>query len=113
MDGRADPAGRSTVRGKLLLLDKELSVNKNEACAFCHMPETGFGAPVSPLNMTTVSYPGSVRTRFSNRMPQTHTCPTYAPVLHYNPLQGDFVGGSFWDMRATGIRVNSPVAPQV
>jgi len=107
-----DTARRITLLGKLLLFDKDLSVNKNEACAFCHMPETGFGAPVSTLNMTTVSYPGSVRTRFSNRMPQPHTYATYAPVLHYNPVQDDFVGGSFWDMRATGIRLNSPVAQQ-
>src|SRR6266851_7906433 len=107
-----DPARRITLLGKLLLFDKDLSVNKNEACAFCHMPETGFGAPVSTLNMTTVSYPGSVRSRFSNRMPQPHTYATYAPVLHYNRLQGDFVGGSFWDMRATGIRLNSTVAQQ-
>src|SRR5262249_26471571 len=28
--------------GKLMLYDKELSVNRNQACAFCHMPETGF-----------------------------------------------------------------------
>ena len=26
------------VLGKLLLFDKNLSVNKNEACSFCHMP---------------------------------------------------------------------------
>jgi len=107
-----DPVRRITLLGKLLLFDKDLSVNKNEACAFCHMPETGFGAPVSTLNMTTVSYPGSVRSRFSNRMPQPHTYATYAPVLHYNGVRGDFVGGSFWDMRATGIRLNSPVAQQ-
>jgi len=25
--------------GKLMLYDKQLSVNRNEACAFCHMPE--------------------------------------------------------------------------
>jgi cytochrome c peroxidase len=31
--------------GKLLLYDKALSVNRNEACAFCHMPETGFTGP--------------------------------------------------------------------
>src|SRR5215467_2768791 len=51
--------------GKLMLYDKHLSVNRNEACAFCHMPETGFTGPVSELNRTTGSYPGSVRTRFS------------------------------------------------
>ena len=56
--------------GKSMLYDKQLSVNRNEACAFCHMPETGFTGPVSELNRTTGSYPGSVRTRFSNRKPQ-------------------------------------------
>src|SRR5262245_40906311 len=53
--------------GKSMLYDKELSVNRNEACAFCHMPEVGFTGPVSELNRTTGSYPGSVRTRFSER----------------------------------------------
>jgi cytochrome c peroxidase len=76
------------------------------------MPETGFTGPVSALNATTVSYPGSVRTRFSSRKPQTHTYVTFAPALHYNSSQGDFVGGAFWDMRATGIRLNSPIADQ-
>jgi cytochrome c peroxidase len=39
--------------GKLMQYDKQLSVNRNEACAFCHMPETGFTGPVSELNRTT------------------------------------------------------------
>src|SRR5438552_15509636 len=50
--------------GKAMLYDKNLSVYRNEACAFCHMPETGFTGPVSELNSTTGAYPGSVRTRF-------------------------------------------------
>jgi cytochrome c peroxidase len=98
--------------GKLLLYDKQLSVNRNEACAFCHMPETGFTGPVSELNRTTGSYPGSVRTRFSNRKPQTHAYAPLSPVLHYNPGQGDLVGGNFWDMRATGRRLGNPAAEQ-
>src|SRR5258707_15144808 len=49
--------------GKLMLYDKDLSVNRNEACAFCHMPETGFTGPVSELNRTAGAYPGSGRTR--------------------------------------------------
>ena len=98
--------------GKLLLYDKQLSVNRNEACAFCHMPETGFSGPVSELNRTTGSYPGSVRTRFSERKPQSHAYAPLAPVLHYNPGQGDLVGGNFWDMRATGRRLGNPSAEQ-
>jgi cytochrome c peroxidase len=98
--------------GKAMLYDKQLSVNRNEACAFCHMPETGFTGPVSELNRTTGSYPGSVRTRFSNRTPQSHAYAPLAPVLHYNVGQGDLVGGNFWDMRATGRRLGNPAAEQ-
>src|ERR1700716_2175777 len=98
--------------GKLMLYDKQLSVNRNEACAFCHTPETGFTGPVSELNRTTGSYPGSVRTRFSNRKPQSHAYAPLSPVLHYNPGQGDLVGGNFWDMRATGRRLGNPAAEQ-
>jgi cytochrome c peroxidase len=98
--------------GKAMLYDKHLSVNRNEACAFCHMPEMGFTGPVSVLNRTTGSYPGSVRTRFSNRKPQSHAYAPLSPVLHYNPGQGDLVGGNFWDMRATGRRLGNPAAEQ-
>jgi cytochrome c peroxidase len=98
--------------GKAMLYDKELSVNRNEACNFCHMPETGFTGPVSELNRTTGSYPGSVRTRYSERKPQTHSYAPLSPVLHYNPGQDDLVGGNFWDMRATGRRLGNPAAEQ-
>jgi cytochrome c peroxidase len=103
---------RIELLGKLMLYDKQLSVNRNEACAFCHTPETGFTGPVSELNRITGSYPGSVRTRFSNRKPQSHAYAPLSPVLHYNPGQGDLVGGNFWDMRATGRRLGNPAAEQ-
>jgi cytochrome c peroxidase len=98
--------------GKALLYDEQLSVNRNESCAFCHMPETGFTGPISRLNQTTAAYPGSVRTRFSDRKPQTHAYAPLSPVLHFNPYQGDLVGGNFWDMRATGRRLGNPAAEQ-
>jgi cytochrome c peroxidase len=107
-----DRQGQIRTLGKLLLFDKHLSVNENEACSFCHTPETGFTGPIQSLNLTTVSYPGSVRTRFSQRKPQSYMYAPFAPVLHYNTLQGDFVGGNFWDMRASGHRLQSPSAEQ-
>ncbi len=107
-----DRQGQVRTLGKLLLFDKHLSVNQNEACSFCHTPETGFTGPIQSLNQTTVSYPGSVRTRFSNRKPQSYMYAPFAPVLHYNALQGDFVGGNFWDMRASGFRLQNPSAEQ-
>jgi cytochrome c peroxidase len=98
--------------GKAMLYDKQLSVNRNEACAFCHMPEVGFTGPVSELNRTTGAYPGSVRTRFGERKPQSHGYAPLSPVLHYDPVRGDLVGGNFWDMRATGRRLGNPAAEQ-
>jgi cytochrome c peroxidase len=98
--------------GKVILYDKNLSVYRNEACAFCHMPETGFTGPVSELNRVSGIYPGSVRTRFEDRKPQTHAYAVLSPVLHYNPGRGDLVGGNFWDMRATGRRLGNPAAEQ-
>ena len=107
-----DRQGQVRTLGKLLLFDKHLSVHQNEACSFCHTPETGFTGPIASLNLSTVSYPGSVRTRFSDRKPQSYMYAPFAPVLHYNTLQGDFVGGNFWDMRASGYRLQSPSAEQ-
>jgi cytochrome c peroxidase len=107
-----DRQGQVHTLGKLLIFDKHLSVNQNEACSFCHTPETGFTGPIQSLNETTVSYPGSVRTRFSNRKPQSYMYAPFAPVLHYNALQGDFVGGNFWDMRASGYHLQNPSAEQ-
>src|SRR5579863_10064774 len=64
-----DRSQQIIVLGKLIFYDRRLSSRQNEACAFCHMPETGFTGPVSAINETTVSYPGSIRTRFSGRKP--------------------------------------------
>ena len=98
--------------GKLELFDRTLSVDKNESCSTCHMPEAGYTGESQILNLTTVAYPGSVRSRFSGRKPMSYAYATLAPVLHYNATQHDFYGGNFWDMRATGARLQSPAAEQ-
>jgi cytochrome c peroxidase len=98
--------------GKLELFDKNLSVNRNQACSFCHMPYTGFTGPISSVNATVVSYPGSVRFRFSKRKPMPYTYSPYFPVLHYNETQEDFYGGNFWDLRATGYKLQNPDSDQ-
>src|SRR5258705_1305936 len=106
--------------GKLELFDKQLSVNRNTACTFCHMPDTDFTGPISMLNATTVAYPGSVRntsadqaqSRYGHRKPQSYTYSPYYPALQYDKTQGDFYGGNFWDLRATGYKLLNPAAEQ-
>jgi cytochrome c peroxidase len=109
---RLDRSHRIELLGKLIFFDRQLSVNRNEACAFCHMPQTGFTGAIQAFNITTVAYPGSVRYRFSQRKPQSAAYAVYSPVFHYDAGVQNFYGGNFWDMRATGWRTGSVAAEQ-
>ena len=100
------------ILGKLEQFDKNLSVNRNMACTFCHMPYAGFSGPIPSLNATTVAYPGSSRFRFGKRKPQGYTYAPYYPVLQYNETQQNFYGGNFWDLRATGYKIQSADSEQ-
>lgn len=118
--GTAHHMKRVQTLGKLELFDKQLSVNRNTACTFCHMPDVDFTGPISMLNASTVSYPGSVRdvsadparSRYGHRKPQSYTYAPYYPALQFNKTQGDFYGGNFWDLRATGFKLQNPAAEQ-
>jgi cytochrome c peroxidase len=91
-----DRQGQVRTLGKLLLFDKHLSVNQNEACSFCHTPDTGFTGPIQSLNLTTVSYLGSVRTRFSNRKPQSRELVCAVHALSHLGFDGQLMG--HWDL---------------
>ena len=103
---------RFVALGRVLFFDKNLSVNRNTACAFCHMPQTGFQGAIEIVNKTTVNQPGSVRSRFSARKPPTAAYAAFSPPLYYRASTHDMVGGNFWDLRATGLRLRIPSASQ-
>ena len=98
--------------GKYLLFDTALSTPPGQSCAACHAPETGFTGPDSQVNLTTVAYPGAVHTRFGNRKPPTAAYGGDSPVLHFDETEGVWVGGMFWDGRATGWTLGDPLAEQ-
>ena len=106
--------GYESVRilGGLLNYDLKMSVDENEACAFCHMPYAGFGGPIPSVNLLPTAYPGSVHFRFGKRTPQRYTYSPKFPVLKYNTTQAAFFGGNFWDARSTGFKLQSPDAEQ-
>lgn len=104
--------GRLAALGKVLYFDKDLSVNHNTACAFCHMPQTGFQGAIELVNKVGVNQPGSVRTRFSARKPPSAAYAALAPPMYYRASSDDFVGGNFWDLRATGRRLQNAAASQ-
>jgi len=98
--------------GELMLFDKNMSVQRDQACGFCHMPYAGFSGPIPSVNLTMVSYPGSIHYRTRVRLPQRHTYAPFFPVLQYNLEQQLFFGGNLFDSRATGYLTRNPSAQQ-
>jgi cytochrome c peroxidase len=93
--------------------DSNLSLRKNQACNSCHLAEWGFTGPDPAINAAGAVYAGSIPTRFGDRKPPSSAYSTLSPVLEYvRQAGGMFVGGSFWDGRATGERLGSAAADQ-
>ncbi len=97
--------------GKAIFFDVGLSLNGNQSCASCHAPEAGWTGPSSSVNEGGVVYEGSVPGAFGNRKPPSSAYAGFSPILHMDK-SGLFTGGSFWDGRATGERLGSPLAEQ-
>jgi cytochrome c peroxidase len=99
--------------GKKIFFDQRLSLTGNQSCASCHAPEVGFSGPNERFNRMG-AYEGAVHGQFGKRKPQTAAYVGSSPVLHIEPKDGlpTFFGGSFWDGRATGRRLNDPLAEQ-
>lgn len=110
---QAGPSSKEAL-GRLIFFDQRLSINGNQACAACHAPSVGWTGPVESINETGAVYEGSIAGRFGNRKPPSSAYATLSPTLH---LEVDrkaqlFVGGNFWDGRATGEHLGNPAADQ-
>ena len=97
--------------GKSIFFDENLSINKNQSCATCHAPEVGWTGLLSDINAHGAVYEGSILGRFGDRKPPSAAYATLSPVFHLNK-KGLFVGGNFWDGRATGEKLGNPAADQ-
>ena len=109
---QANDAAMMIVAGAKIFEDTDLSLKQNQSCATCHDMEFGFTSPNTTLNANGAVLPGSVNTRFGNRKPPSAAYATQSPVLFYDANDDTFVGGNFWDGRATGARLGSPAAEQ-
>lgn len=100
--------------GKDIFFDQNLSINANQSCAACHGPKAGWTGPISAINAAGAAYEGSVAGLFGNRKPPSAAYATQSPVLHYVIDHKDalFIGGNFWDGRATGEKLGNPAADQ-
>ena len=86
--------------GQLLYFDEELSINRNQACASCHLPP----AFVDPANVTdpinsVVSLGSDVSLNGGRNAPSAGYA-AFSPFFHWDPVEGLYIGGQFWDGRA-------------
>jgi len=117
--------------GSSIFFDNDLSINRNQSCAACHDPAWGFTGPDAASNAAGAVYEGSIAGRFGNRKPPSAAYASFSPVLYFveegpkgqgkrhghmkkNKNKGGvlFIGGNFFDGRATGERLGTPVADQ-
>jgi cytochrome c peroxidase len=97
--------------GKRLFFDTDLSDPQGQSCAVCHAQQVGWTGPDEGLNSAGSVYEGAVKGRFGNRKPPTSAYVGDSPVLHIDE-EGTFVGGMFWDGRASGELLGDPLAEQ-
>jgi cytochrome c peroxidase len=96
--------------GKDLFFDTNLSTPVGLSCASCHGPSVGYTGPIQVINAAGAVYEGAVAGRFGNRKPPTAAYAGESPVLY---IDGEtWVGGMFWDGRATGWTLDDPLAEQ-
>jgi cytochrome c peroxidase len=94
--------------GKHLFFDTALSAPQKMGCVTCHAPEAGWTSPEEDLNLDFGVYHGAVEPRFGNRKIPTSAYAGEVPPLH-KVMEDDevlWVGGLFWDGRATGWEVD-------
>jgi cytochrome c peroxidase len=96
--------------GEKIFFDTDLSTPPGQSCAACHGPEAGWTGPEEGLNRAGSVYPGAMHGRFGNRKPNSAAYATLTPTFHAVRKERDvfFVGGDFWDGRATGWKLGDP-----
>ena len=94
--------------GQFLYFDENLSEPAGQACASCHEPAFGFVDPDSHIPVSEGVIPGE----FGGRNSPASAYAMYAPSLHFDAGEGLWIGGQFWDGRATGDELGDPLADQ-
>jgi cytochrome c peroxidase len=86
--------------GELLYFDTDLSLNKNQSCASCHMPK-GFADPENSADpKNNVVSDGSVAGKHGGRNAPSSAYAAFTPIFHWTSHMAMYMGGQFWDGRA-------------
>jgi cytochrome c peroxidase len=107
-------ASNEQLLGFLLYEDKNLSFNRNQSCSSCHslLPLTGANSPlnkvsgfVDPTNVKTGSpvSSGSFPNKKGGLNAPSAGYAAFSPQFHWDEQEQLFVGGQFWNGRATDL----------
>lgn len=100
--------------GERLFQDKNLSLNKNQACSSCHSLQParamslvtkwvpGFVDPANVKSGTPVSK-GSVSGLFGTLNTPSVGYAAHSPEFHWDEVEGLYIGGQFWNGRAKNL----------
>ena len=94
--------------GFFLYFDENLSEPKGQSCASCHEPSVGFDDPDEFLPVSE----GAIVYRFGNRNAPISAYAMYSPMFYFDEAEELYIGGQFWDGRATGEVLGDPLADQ-
>jgi cytochrome c peroxidase len=94
--------------GSFLYFDEDLSEPSGQSCASCHDPAFGFVDLDFDLPVSEGVIPGL----FGGRNSPSSAYAMYAPIFHFDEIEGLWIGGQFWDGRATGDVLGDPLADQ-
>lgn len=94
--------------GQFLYFDENLSQPSGQSCASCHLPDFGFADPDQDLPVSE----GVLPNRFGGRNSPSSAYAMYAPIRYFDEEDGLWIGGQFWDSRATGSGLGDPLADQ-
>jgi cytochrome c peroxidase len=94
--------------GSFLYFDENLSEPAGQSCASCHDPAFAFVDPDEHLPVSEGVIPGLFGTRNS----PSAAYAMYAPIFYFDAEEGLWIGGQFWDGRATGEELGDPLADQ-
>jgi len=85
--------------GRLLFFDAGLSEPPGQACATCHEPGHAFTDPDAKQPTSK----GAHRDRFGSRNTPSAMYMAYSPPFRFDEQEQHYVGGQFWDGRATSL----------
>ncbi|HSL47132.1 MAG TPA: cytochrome c peroxidase [Anaerolineales bacterium] len=94
--------------GEFLYFDENLSEPSGQSCASCHDPALGFDEADDAMPVSE----GVIPSLFGGRNSPISAYAMYSPTLYFDKEEGLWIGGQFWDGRATGAYLGDPLADQ-